>query len=158
MAEVARGTGNSKKTFLRKMRISRSSFVAGRQFFFILCAYRVLVVRRKHWFENRKEPEVEFFENFRPHFNGWLPTPAAQKRYCRFSLNSAQGRRLSWGRTLGVPYPGVFPAWEIFDILNAKIRFSLFRKILFLGQLLNGLRYLNADSCALYRSPNCVDW
>jgi len=64
----------------------------GTQFIFILCAYGVLVLGPNPRFKIRKKPEVEFFENCRPHFNGWFPRRFARKRYCRFSLNLAVRR------------------------------------------------------------------
>ena len=132
LAGRTRETGNSKNNFLRKMRISPSSFVARRRIFFMLCSCEVLVGRRSPRFEVRRKPEVEFFENFRPHFIGSLPTRAAQKRYCRFSLNLAVRRRLNGGTTQGVPLPGLFPPWEFYALPNAKIRFSRFSEIVFL--------------------------
>ena len=129
---VARETGNSKIIFLRKMRISRSSFVAGRPFFFVLCNCGVLVGRPNPSFEIWKKPEVEFFENLRPRFNGWFPRRLARKRYTRFSLNLAVRPRLSGGTTQVVPLPGIFLLWEFYALPNAKIRFSRFPQIVFL--------------------------
>ena len=63
--------------------------------------------RRKHRFENRKEPEVEFFENFRRHFNGSFPRRFARKRDCRFCLNLAAGCILNGGTTLGASLPEI---------------------------------------------------